>query len=484
MNRLLRCVIVLLLAAHAQAAKPNIVYILCDDLGYGDVHAFNPERGKIATPNMDKLASEGMSFTDAHSSSAVCTPSRYSILTGRYNWRSRLQSGVLNGMSEPLIAPGRTTVATLLKDQGYSTVCFGKWHLGLAYPPGKFDAPLTDGPLQHGFDHYFGIAASLDMPPFAWIEDDHFPEKPTATKKWVRSGPAGPTFEAVDVLPTLVKKSSEYLKARGEADAKDKPFFMYLALTAPHTPIVPTAQFRGKSGLNIYADFVLEVDWAIGEVMKSLEESGHRDDCSHRLLRQRQRLLLLRPNPRSSKRRVIYPSALFRGYKADIWDGGHRIPLIVRWPGVAKAGTSSNQLVGLIDLLATVAEVENVKLPENAAEDSFSMLPVLKGDDQPVRPSEIHHSIDGYFAFREGNWKLELCAGSGGWGSPREAQAAAEKLPKVQLYDLATDIGEKKNLEKERPEIVERLTKELEKAIADGRTTPGPRQKNDVEIVV
>jgi arylsulfatase A len=446
------------------------------------VHAFNPERGKIATPNMDKLASEGMSFTDAHSSSAVCTPSRYSILTGRYNWRSRLQSGVLNGMSEPLIAPGRMTVASLLKERGYSTACIGKWHLGLGYPANKFESPLTDGPLQHGFGHFFGIAASLDMPPFAWIEDDHFPEKPTATKRWVRSGPAAPSFEAIDVLPTLAKKAGDYIQSHN-ADRNDgKPFFLYLTFTAPHTPILPTKQFKGKSGLNIYADFVMETDWALGEVLKALNESGQRQNtlvfftsdngCSPAA------------KPQELEAKGHFPSAQFRGYKADIWDGGHRIPMIVRWPGVVKEGTKSGQLVGLIDLLATTAEIEQAKLPDNSAEDSFSILPILKGADAPVRKFEIHHSIDGYFAIREGNWKLELCAGSGGWGSPREAQAAAEKLPKVQLYDLSDDIGEKRNLEKERPEIVERLTKELKQAIADGRTTPGERQKNDVAIEV
>src|SRR4051794_41100299 len=263
-------------AADPPPGKPNIVFILCDDLGIGDVHAFNPQRGKIQTPNIDRLAAEGMMFSDAHGSSAVCTPTRYSILTGRYNWRSRLQSGVLGGMSDPLIARGRKTVGGFLKDQGYMTACIGKWHLGLGFGTPRLASPLTDGPLQHGFDHFFGISASLDMPPFAYIEDDHFTEAPTVTKKWVRAGPAAPGFEAVDVLPTLTRKATEYVRARGKAG--EPPYFLYLTFTSPHTPIVPTPQWKGKSGLGDYADFVMQTDSAVGDVLRAIADSGQRDN--------------------------------------------------------------------------------------------------------------------------------------------------------------------------------------------------------------
>ena len=268
--------VVLLLAPWAtlhaaEQSKPNIVYILCDDLGYGDVHCLGGERSKIATPNMDQLAAAGMTFTEAHSSSAVCTPTRYGILTGRYNWRTRLQKGVLNGYSEPLIAADRLTVPALLKQHGYTTACIGKWHLGMDISQKNPNAPVGDGPTTRGFDYYFGISASLDMPPFAFIENNRFTEAPTAEKKFQRQGAAAPGFEAVDVLPTLTRKAVEHIDVQAKAG---KPFFLYLPLNSPHTPIVPTKQWQGKSGLGAYGDFVMETDWALGEVLASLDKAG------------------------------------------------------------------------------------------------------------------------------------------------------------------------------------------------------------------
>lgn len=466
------------LPASQAAHGPNIVLILCDDLGYGDVHAFNPDRGKIATPCIDTLATEGMMFTDAHAPSAVCSPTRYSILTGRYNWRSRLQSGVLGGMAEPLIAPDRMTVATFLKDQGYTTACIGKWHLGLDFGPRKFTSPLTNGPLQHGFDHFFGISASLDMPPYAWIEDDRFPESPTVRKGWTRVGPATPSFKADDVLPRLTKKAVEYI--RTHSNSRDQPYFLYLSFTAPHTPIVPLPEWKGKSGLGDYADFVMQTDAAVGEVLKAIDESGQRENTIVCFASDNGCAPAARPKELEATGH--YPSAEFRGYKSDIWEGGHRIPLIVRWPGVISPGSKSAQLVGLVDLFATTVDIVQGEHPESAAEDSFSMLRILKGQDAPIRAYDIYHSINGCFSVREGDWKLELCSGSGGWGSPRENQAAAKHLPKVQLYDIANDPEEKNNLEAEHPAVVTRLTQILQKAIDDGRTTPGRPLKNDVAI--
>ena len=464
-------ILLALLASAALAAdKPNIVYILCDDLGYGDLRCLNPQRCKIATPHADRLASQGMIFTDAHSSSAVCTPTRYGILTGRYNWRTRLQNGVLHGYSEPLIASDRLTVPKLLKQHGYATAAIGKWHLGMDISKEPTELTVKDGPTTRGFDHYFGISASLDMPPFVFIENDRLTEAPTATKKWLRSGPAAPSFEAVDVLPTLTRKAVEYIAARAKTS---QPFFLYLPLNSPHTPIVPTKEWQGKSGLGDYADFVMETDWALGEVLNALDKAGITENTL---------VIFTSDNgcspaakPHDLEERGHFPSHQFRGYKADIWDGGHHIPFIARWPAVAKPGTKTSQLVCLTDLLATAADIVGAKLPDNAGEDSVSILPLLRGDDKPVREAVIHHSIHGHFAIRQANWKLCLCVGSGGWSKGNDGQSA-------QLYDMAADVGERTNLNKKETVIVERLTKLVEKYIADGRSTPGTKQTNDVPV--
>jgi len=479
--------------------RPNILYVLCDDLGYGDIHALNPERGKIPTPNMDRLAAEGMAFTDVHSSSSVCTPTRYGILTGRYNWRTRLQSGVLGGFSPPLIAADRLTVPKLLKQHGYHTACIGKWHLGMTMPiarkngkftdqiedgnDGTFNTQLriADGPLTRGFDYYFGISASLDMPPFAFIENDRFTQAPTATKKWIRSGPAAPDFEALDVLPTLARKASEYIGARAVEAKAGQPFFLYLPLNAPHTPILPTKDWQGKSGLNPYGDFVMQVDATLGEVLAAVEKNG---------LAATTLVVFTSDNGCSPaakidelERKGHFPSWVLRGYKADIWDGGHRIPFIARWPGRIQAGAKCAQLACLTDLMATCAELVGARLPDNAGEDSVSLLPALLGTAAaPLREAVVHHSIEGRFALRQGKWKLELCAGSGGWAQPREPAARKQGLPRVQLYDMTQDIGERKNLQSDQPELVARLTKLLEKYVADGRSTPGAPQHNDVAV--
>jgi arylsulfatase A-like enzyme len=464
-------------------ARPNIVYILCDDLGYGDVHAFNPERGKIATPNIDRLASEGMMFTDAHSGSSVCTPTRYGILTGRYAWRTRLQKGVLNGMSEPLISRERLTVPALLKQQGYATAMIGKWHLGLTFGENKWRDALMDGPRQHGFDYFFGISASLDMPPFAYIENDHFTQEPTVEKKWVRAGPAARDFEAENVLPDLTHKACEYVTSQAADANSGKPFFLYLALTSPHTPIVPTKEWQGKSGLGEYGDFVMETDWAAGEVLKAIEAAGLAANT----------LVIFTSDNGCSPAAGIpkleaqghYPSADFRGYKADIWDGGHRIPFIARWPGKIKAGSRSDATCCLTDLMATCAEIAGGTVPASAGQDSVSIASLMLGrDDGPRHEAVVHHSIDGAFAIRKGKWKLEFCPGSGGWGSPRDAEAVKQNLAALQLYDMTSDESEKRNLAAEKPEVVSELTMLLEKYVADGRSTPGAQEANDVKVTI
>ena len=474
--------------------KPNIVYILADDLGYGDVHALNPQRGKIATPNLDQLAAQGRSFTEAHSSSAVCTPSRYSILTGRYNWRSPLQKGVLGGNDKPLIAVDRLTVPGLLKHFGYRTACIGKWHLGMdldVKEPGK---SIGRGPITVGFDYYFGISASADMPPYAFIENDRFTEEPTVMRELYkgRIGPAAPHFAVVDVLPTLVQKSCEWINQK-----KGNPFFLYMALNSPHTPLAPTKDWKGKSGLGDYGDFVMETDWAVGEVLKAVDAAG---------LAERTLIIVTSDNgcapyvgtlstndPAFSFQKIgavaqleakgHFPSEWRRGYKSDVWDGGHRVPFLTRWPGKIQPGSQSEQLICLSDLMATCAEILGAKLPENAGEDSVSILSALLGTpDRPLREALVYHSIDGRFGIQQGPWKLELCPGSGGWSNPGDSAATLRGLPPVQLYDKDADISETQNVQAQHPEIVRNLTQLLNKFVNNGRSTPGLGQTNDVSV--
>jgi arylsulfatase A-like enzyme len=460
----------------ARPRHPNVVYILCDDLGWGDVRCNNP-RGKIPTPNIDRLAAQGMRFTDAHSGSAVCTPSRYGILTGRYSWRTPLQHGVLSGYSAPLIAKDRLTVPALLKRQGYATACIGKWHLGMDIAKSPTDLAVKEGPVTRGFDYFFGIAASLDMPPFAFIENGRFTEAPTVTKAWGRKGPAAPGFEAVDVLPNLTEKAVEYIGKQ----APDKPYFLYLPLTSPHTPLVPTKEWQGKSGLGDYGDFVMETDWAVGQVLGAIEKSGQAantlvvftsdNGCAPYI------------GVEKLEKQGHFPSGGYRGYKADIWEGGHRVPFIVRWPAQVKAGTTTAQTVCLTDLMATCAEITGAKIPDNAGEDSVSNLPILTGSAKaPVREATVHHSINGSFSIRQGDWKLELCPSSGGWSAPQPGSKQAAALPPVQLYNIAKDPFETTNVQAENPEVARKLTALLQDYVTNGRSTPGAPQKNDAKI--
>lgn len=458
--------------ARADGAKPNIVYLLADDLGYGDVHCLNPRRGRIQTPHLDRLASQGMSFTDSHSGSSVCTPTRYGILTGRYAWRSRLQHGVLDGYVEPLIAKDLLTVPRLLKSSGYHTACFGKWHLGFTVEGAgrKEDgagrlmgAPVgavtRDGPLTRGFDEFFGFHHARMMR--SVFANDRVAE----------------LVEPVDMLPRLVKRTREFVAARAGAP---EPFFLYVALNAPHTPIVPSRAWQGQSGLGDYGDFVMETDWAVGEVLASLDRAGI---AGHTLV------IFTSDNGCSPAAGVTrlqkqghFPSADFRGYKADLWDGGHRVPFLVRWPGVVKPGSSCSRLVCHTDLMATAAEIAGARMPDDAGVDSFSFLPLLRGEDRPVRETIVHHSISGRFAIREADWKLELCAGSGGWSEPGEKDAGKQGLPPVQLYDLSRDPGEAHNVGAEHRDRVEQMTAALETIVNRGRSTAGPALKNDVAV--
>jgi arylsulfatase A-like enzyme len=472
----------------AEEPKPNIIYILADDLGYGDVSALNPQAA-WKTSNIDQIAREGIRFTDAHSGSAVCSPTRYGVLTGRYSWRTSLKHGVLWSWDLPLIRKEETTVGKLLQEKGYNTACVGKWHLGLdwqyhAEDPDSvdFSRAVKGGPLELGFDYFFGITASLDIPPYVYIENDRPTMVPvnftqdTSEYGWWRKGLTGEDFEHEQVLPVLTGKAVAFIDRHVEA-RPGEPFFLYFPLPAPHTPILPTDEFKGMSGTNPYGDFMLQVDHTVGQILNSLEE--------HQIA---ENTLVIFTSDNGCSPQANYselaryghnPSFHFRGHKADIYEGGHRVPFLVRWPGKIKAGTENHQVVCLTDLLATAAEITGSETGPATGVDSYSLLPALLGEsEQPLREATVHHSVNGSFAIRKGPWKLILCPGSGGWSDPKPNSPGIEELPPYQLYNLEQDIGETENLAEEYPEVVEELSGLLKSYIENGRSTPGPKQEN------
>ncbi|XOV91779.1 MAG: arylsulfatase [Bacteroidota bacterium] len=486
--------------SREESRNPNIIYILADDLGYGDIGILNPE-SKFSTPYIDQLAKDGIIFTDAHTSSAVCTPTRYGIVTGRYNWRSRLKSGVLSGKAKALIPPSRVTVASLLKKVGYHTAFMGKWHLGwdwditdslnlnnLNYEPKDFGAidftkPISNSPNDLGFDYTKGIPASLDIPPYVYVENERvsgLPDKVTVDKgkySWWREGPTGSDFVHEQVTPNLFEWTDQYVREK----AKDEnPFFLYLALPSPHTPILPTEEWQDKSGLLPYTDFVMMIDDYVGKLDKTLKELGIEDNTM---------IIFTSDNgcsPAAGIDELIemghHPSYHFRGHKADIYEGGHRVPFFVKWPSKIKKGQISDQIICTTDLMATLADITGTVLKDNEGEDSFSMLPFLTGEDPKTpRTSIIHHSINGSFAIRKGDWKLIMAPGSGGWSYPRPGRdlAVLDTLPPVQLYNLSNDPGETTNLQAANPDVVNELKSLLIDQIKNGRTTPGSPQAND-----
>ena len=502
---------------------PNIIYVLCDDLGYGDLSCLNPN-SRIQTPNIDGLAKKGQSFLDAHSSSAVCTPSRYSVMTGRYDFRTRLKKGVFGGYDLPLIGEGRATVASVLREHGYKTHMVGKWHLGWEWKckdgrytgeGGKvtvneigdnidFTEPIKGGPCDRGFDTFFGIVASLDMSPYVYIENRHAVETealagdPRLYAAGIdglsmtqddyrncksRPGPADQGLRPDKVLNDLFERTIKII----DASRQEEPFFLYLPLTAPHTPVVPSAGFIGKSGTDDqYLDFVLEIDDGIGRMVKALAEKGILDDTM---------IVFTSDNgPEISmyKRREVikHKSAWeFRGAKRDSWDGGHRIPFIISWPNSLPSGKKISETVCLTDFMATAAALVGYQLPDNAGEDSYNLLPLMQGTGTYDRKATVHHSCDGCFAIRKGPWKLLLHPGSGGnlydgtkWNEyvlESEEDKKAADTP-VQLYRRDNeDIAEKQNLYREHPEVVAELGKLMIEYIDRGRSTPGINQQND-----
>lgn len=481
--------------------RPNIVYILADDLGYGDVGCNNPW-SKIPTPNVDRLAERGMRFTDAHAGSAVCTPSRYNLLTGRYAWRSRLKRGIVWEWDGSLIEPDRLTVAGLLQRHGYRTACIGKWHLGWDWPTfdgehpndtlpygvrGEYhDRPeyaaridftkrLAGGPVDHGFDSYFGV----DVPnfaPYAWFTDDRLAGQPTTHRppnQYCRPGPAIPGWTWRAMIPEFTEQAVEIIESHADSGT-ERPYFLYLPLTSPHSPIVPNDKFLGTSGIGAYGDFVCEVDWVVGRVMDALDHSGAADNT----------LVIFasdngpedqRPDDEGvyarARRSGHYSMSSLRGIKCDTWEGGHRVPMLAAWPDVIPRSSRCDQTVCLGDFMATCADILRIPPPDGAGEDSVSMLHLFRGAvDRPSRKCTIHHSSSGTFAIRRGNWVFIDAPGGGDRPEPddfrRERGYQSHDLP-GELFDLRDDLGQRRNRYAERADIVDSLKTLLEAVKVD-----------------
>jgi arylsulfatase A len=487
--------------------QPNIVYILADDLGYGDLGCFNP-RSKIPTPRIDRLASEGMRFTDAHSPSSVCTPTRYALLTGRYAWRTRLQRNVLGPWDKPLIAPDRLTVGKLLQQHGYATACIGKWHLGQNYattdgkpPVGgakkalsnvDFTQPIADGPITRGFDHYFGTIVP-NYPPYCFIEDDRtvgIPSLPMDGANFNIPGPTVPGWKLEDILPGLTKHAVSWIE---DAAKKERPFFLYFSLTSPHYPVVPASEFKGSTSVGAYGDFVHQTDWSIGQILDALERTGVADNTLVIFTSDNGPEITGEVNPGAYDRVQQFghrSAGDLRGAKRDAWEGGHRVPFIARWPDKIQAGSDSDEVICHVDFLATVAAILGRKLPDNAAEDSVSFLPVLLGQKRQgsIREATVHHSARGKFAIRRGDWVfIDAPSGddNGVHGEPqwlRDERGYTPHTNPGELFNLREDPAQRDNQYSEKPELVRELKSLLEKYRQEGRSTPGALQKNDVEI--
>jgi len=453
----------------SECALPNIIYVMADDMGFGDLGCYGAT--KIPTPNIDRLASQGVCMMDAHSASAVCTPSRYSVLTGRYCWRSRLKRWVLWGFEPPLIEPERLTLASMLQQSGYATAAIGKWHVGLQWTTSDGEEPLPDGanvdyvvpvkggPNDLGFDQSFVITGSLDMAPYCFVENGHVVGLPMEPKNKYepqqRSGleARGWKDDTVDVI--FADKAVAFIDRHVSLRA-DQPFFLYLTPSAPHRPCVPPKFAAGASEAGMRGDMVTVVDWIVGQVDDALERNGILGDT------------LIMVTSDNGARAVNYDGndyghrscGALRGQKADIWDGGHREPLVIRWPSKVAAGSQCDALVGLVDVMATFAEIVGYDLREGEAPDSQSMLGILTGEQSQGRDSLVHHSGGGMFAIRQGDWKLSLGLGSGGFSQP-VYEHPEPGGPMGQLYNMRVDTLEQTNQWLARPDVVEQLTQTL-----------------------
>jgi arylsulfatase A len=489
------------------AQKPSVILILVDDMGFGDPQCYNA-KSLIPTPNIDALAKAGMRFTDAHSPSSVCTPTRYSILTGRYCWRTRLKRSVLWEWASPLIAKDRLTMGKMFQSLGYSTACVGKWHLGEDWskirtplkkgakpPKGKtaysgrggpatydFTQPILEGPNTRGFDYYFGTSVP-NFPPYCFIENDHTVGIPTEQKPKGMFGCNGPALKGWDltkIIPGLFDKANGWVKT--EAAKADKPFFLYLPLTGPHTPIAPTKKFQGKTKAGLYGDFIHEIDYYIGTLMKTLQDSGEADNTIVIFTSDNGSPARSGENMKGEKSSIHktghIPAGEWRGLKADAWEGGHRVPFIVRWPGNTPAAKISNEPVCSVDLIATLAAATGYDLPDDTAQDSHNLLDLFTGKPvgidagkPAIREAVVHHSIKGTFCLRQGDWKLIAGLGSGGF-SGKGPKSLRPKGAKGQLYNLKLDPKENDNLWLKRPEKVAEFTALLKKYKKTGRSAP------------
>ena len=465
--------------------RPNIVVILADDLGIGDLGCMNPEAG-TRTPNLDSLATNGARFLDAHSPSAVCSPTRYAILTGRYCWRTALKNGVLWTDDPLLIEEGRPTIASELRKAGYHTAFVGKWHLGLgSSKPTDWSGPLDAGPHTVGFVESIGIPSSLDIPPYVWFRNGVGDPPPTdmiegsAHRRqdgggfW-RKGAIADGFVHEEVLPRSIDESIDIIE-RHAADRSDQPLFLELCLSAPHTPWLPQESWQGTSEAGHYGDFVNQVDGELGRLFDALDATGMADDTL---------VVFTSDNgshwPSGDIQRWNHAANLeYRGQKADIHEGGHRVPMLVRWPGVVEPGSMIDHTVCLTDLYATClaagdADRSNDGRPREGGEDSIDLAELLRTGDASslsARPGIVHHSLDGMFAIRIGDWKLIEGLGSGGFTAPKRIKPRKD-LPSFQLYNLAEDPTESKNIASERPEKLEELRAVLEAIRSSGRSTP------------
>lgn len=470
----------------SRGSLPNIVIVNADDMGYGDLECYNPH-SKVPTPNMNELAADGVRFTDAHSSSAVCTPSRYSLLTGRYCWRTRLEDGVIFDYEDPLIDADRLTLGGMLQAEGYATACTGKWHLGMGWPRHEqeddsssefsndaidFTRPITDGPTERGFDYFFGIRASLDMPPYCFIENDHTVGIPTIEKDpynpQQREGPMVPGWRDEEVGPRITERAVNFVTEHVTTNP-DQPFFLYVPTSAPHRPCTPPDFIDGRSDAGPRGDMVAQVDWTVGQIDATLEALGVQEET----------LFIVTSD--NGARAECYngrdyghrSNGHLRGQKADIWDGGHREPFIARWPDAVEAGTTCDETICQTDLLATCAELAGASVPADAGEDSYNIAPALLDEDYegPIREATIHHSLHGHFAIRQGPWKMIPTLGSGGFTDPVDPDPGSDG-PNGQLYNLEEDPQEQNNCWTERQDIVERLFNLLERYDREGRSAP------------
>lgn len=486
----------------AVPARPNVLILYADDLGYGDVRVQNP-KSKITTPNLDKLAGEGVRFTDGHSSSGICTPSRYAMLTGRHHWRDF--HGIVGAMGKSVFKPERLTLPEMFKAKGYSTAAIGKWHLGWdwgairkpdakpvkagrrkVFGPEAYDwsKPIPNGPLAHGFDYYFGDTV-INFPPYCWIENDKVVTAPTTmmqTGKWkaikegnweCRPGPMAEDWDPYQNLPTTTRKGVEFIRAQAKAD---KPWFLYFAFPSPHAPIIPNDSFDGKTQAGPYGDYVYETDDACGQLLQAVKESGQEENT----------VIVFSadngPERYAYARDKTYDhwsSEPFRGLKRDLYEGGHHVPFIVKWPGLTKPGSVSDALVSQVDLMATFAGHLKFDLPEDAAEDSHDLAPVLRGGD-PARSFCVQNTYRGRYAMRIGDWLL-IDAPTGYHGRMDKDWLTKRNYPAdddspTELYNLKNDPGQRKNLAKDQPERVAELQAMLKRIREQGFSAPRLRR--------